>query len=1101
MQEPEYHFDAFISYSHAADQHLAPALQQSLERIARPWYRLRALRVFRDRTNLSVNPQLWGSIVKHLSMSRWFLLLASPESANSKWVRKEVKWWLANRSADQLLIVLTDGKIVWDDASGDFDWTTTTALPRSLSGRYGEMPHFGDFTGIRSAQTSTFDSAMFREAALTVAAALHGLSKDDMDGQAVRTLRRNRLWAAAAASAVLAFFALALVNLARSREEQWNTGQALRQSEEAFANSMAGTAARLREGGDELAAVRVLAEASSTAFTPVVQANLLVTEKMQARLERILPQSLASRAIAFAPKAPIIALGLFTGEVVIFDFLTGTEVARANAGSDPVVGLAFSAAGDRIYSVLRSPADAIWNPSAHDEQRSAVVEMRVTPNGAIETLRRAVRSGAGDHFDCIDVDPTTGNLVVGTQQGVVRAKDLGQLNSTKEQPWGALHPAAATVTVSLGGEHVGSSDTKGNLRVFSAGKEYGFKVEQPGSIHPYSEYRLSFMRDGAHAVFGAHDGRTYIWDFLSDEEPWPLSITHEGGVATAIVSRDGYWLATGGWDGVGRITQVRTHLGRDVALDHALDRSKGSGNYRFLSARLPALRGDFRPNVRLAGGLSALAFSPDSKFLGAVSVVPVGHAKSPGRWLFGRVHIWSLDRPRDDRSIGGVSRSSSIAFDGRGRLLTVVGDATTTRLEVDGVGMGNPVQAGLHTPTFLSQLENRFVSRVQYGASEGSQGAAFYRRSSPSGSLLLSCQFSPNGSLLAFIDAHREADRGALVNGSISILSLDSDDVKKDPLPVEKIAGVTAFAWTADLTRVALALAMPLNTVGMGLDDAPTRVFVFDVASREFAEIEGALTNSARALAWRPGAEELAIAGGDGAVAILDTSGRQIWRAAEGLFADHTLLAFSNDGRRLFAGTMASLRSWTRSNANWTANVTPVGVDFRPTAIVSTPDSRLIVVGEESGRISVRSARTLETIASVVIDASPVLELAMRPDGLNLAIVTKRGRFITGNLPPDTAAAARLTNWAVVEGQPVLPSGLTDRELPRPAEIVPFDSAAAQLWRIMSANDAVVRERVSLIGWVMGKQPLRPSPELEEWMRTYPMHPFTPRVVTLAAPD
>src|SRR5215467_3455586 len=55
-------YDAFISYSHQHDGHIAPALENALERFAKPWYRLRALRVFRDTTNLGANPSLWGSI-------------------------------------------------------------------------------------------------------------------------------------------------------------------------------------------------------------------------------------------------------------------------------------------------------------------------------------------------------------------------------------------------------------------------------------------------------------------------------------------------------------------------------------------------------------------------------------------------------------------------------------------------------------------------------------------------------------------------------------------------------------------------------------------------------------------------------------------------------------------------------------------------------------------------------------------------------------------------------------------------------------------------------------------------------------------------------
>ena len=79
-------YDAFISYSHAADGELAPSLQRGLQRLARPWYRVRSLRVFRDETGLSVNPHLWSSIEQALDDSRYLVLLASPEAAQSPWV-------------------------------------------------------------------------------------------------------------------------------------------------------------------------------------------------------------------------------------------------------------------------------------------------------------------------------------------------------------------------------------------------------------------------------------------------------------------------------------------------------------------------------------------------------------------------------------------------------------------------------------------------------------------------------------------------------------------------------------------------------------------------------------------------------------------------------------------------------------------------------------------------------------------------------------------------------------------------------------------------------------------------------------------------------
>jgi hypothetical protein len=83
-------YDAFISYSHTLDGALARALQTGLERFAKPWYRPRALRVFRVTTNLAANPDLWSSIETALASSAWLALMASPNAAQSKWVNREV---------------------------------------------------------------------------------------------------------------------------------------------------------------------------------------------------------------------------------------------------------------------------------------------------------------------------------------------------------------------------------------------------------------------------------------------------------------------------------------------------------------------------------------------------------------------------------------------------------------------------------------------------------------------------------------------------------------------------------------------------------------------------------------------------------------------------------------------------------------------------------------------------------------------------------------------------------------------------------------------------------------------------------------------------
>ena len=114
-------YDGFLSYSHAADDLLAPRLQSGLQRFAKPWWKRRALHIFRDEASLSANPHLWTSITDALDDSDWFVLLLSHEAAQSEWVNREIDYWREHREPQKILPVVTDGEFGWadGDVSGD----------------------------------------------------------------------------------------------------------------------------------------------------------------------------------------------------------------------------------------------------------------------------------------------------------------------------------------------------------------------------------------------------------------------------------------------------------------------------------------------------------------------------------------------------------------------------------------------------------------------------------------------------------------------------------------------------------------------------------------------------------------------------------------------------------------------------------------------------------------------------------------------------------------------------------------------------------------------------------------------------------------------
>jgi tetratricopeptide (TPR) repeat protein len=196
-------YDAFISYSHAKDKPIAAALQSVVQRLGKPWYRRRALRVFRDDTSLSATPQLWPSIEQALAQSRFLILLASPEAAASPWVGKEVEYWLANKSPETLLIALTDGPLDWDHAKGDFAWSEATPLPGVLRGKFASEPRWVDLGAYRDGANPR--DARFMDLGADFAAAVHGTPKEDLLSQEVRQQRRalTLAWSAAGTLFVL----------------------------------------------------------------------------------------------------------------------------------------------------------------------------------------------------------------------------------------------------------------------------------------------------------------------------------------------------------------------------------------------------------------------------------------------------------------------------------------------------------------------------------------------------------------------------------------------------------------------------------------------------------------------------------------------------------------------------------------------------------------------------------------------------------------------------------------------------------------------------------------------------------------------------------
>jgi WD40 repeat protein len=295
-------YDAFISYSHAADGTFAPSLQDGLQRLGRRWNQRRALHVFRDQTGLAVTPHLWGSITAALDTARWFVLLASPESAQSDWVGKEIEYWLAKPGGgtDRMLLVVTGGTCVWQGSRFTDD---STAVHEKLRHAFTEEPLYQDLSWARTADHLDLHNPRFRDDVARIAAPIHGVDQDELVGEDIRQykLARRLRRAAFAGLATLTAAALVATLIALHQKDQADTNAAQARSRE-----LAATARSTMDDDPTLAALLAVdANYPNGATTPIGLHDAEVTLGMALR-NRLWTGSIRVGAPIDAPRASIV---------------------------------------------------------------------------------------------------------------------------------------------------------------------------------------------------------------------------------------------------------------------------------------------------------------------------------------------------------------------------------------------------------------------------------------------------------------------------------------------------------------------------------------------------------------------------------------------------------------------------------------------------------------------------------------------------------------------------------------------------------------------------------------------------------------------------
>jgi hypothetical protein len=342
-------YDAFISYSHAFDSKLAPALRHGLHRFPRPWFRPRSARVFFDSASLTANPDLWASIVAALRTSRCLILLASPESAKSRWVGQEIEFWRSERSGSPLILVLTSGVIVWGGT--DFDWSQTNAVPKQLAGFFAREPLWLDLGWMRTSDQLSLRDPRFRDAIATLAAVIHDRPKDELIGEDIRQSRRQ---IAMAITAIVLLTILVVVASIFGGIARYQRNVAREQANIAVSRQLAADAESLRTS-DPSTSMMLSVEALRRAETAEARSSLVTTLSETRYLGVASPASADGQVERFSTDVDgrrwATMHGALASGPVTFQELTDDGQVKAGCQSDVF--------GDKVTTVDYSPNQAL----------------------------------------------------------------------------------------------------------------------------------------------------------------------------------------------------------------------------------------------------------------------------------------------------------------------------------------------------------------------------------------------------------------------------------------------------------------------------------------------------------------------------------------------------------------------------------------------------------------------------------------------------------------------------------------------------------------------------------------------------------------------
>lgn len=684
--------DVFISYSRDVGENIVRGLQTWLQLYAKPWWHRRALKVFRDRTDLTLTPKLWPAIARAISHADWFVLVASRQAAKSKWVKREVRHWLGDAQVMQrpiealdhplpspdrercrrLLIVLVDGNIKWREGgfgmTADFDWQSTDALPRCLTGVFSEEPGWLDLDEVtrRPAGRHVYSRSnpAFIEAVAKLSATIRDIDLSVLIGEDSRR-HRQAIRTAKAAAASLLFLAIATaigawLALVAARTADWQRRIAVAERTVAEARAMT------------VLKPSALPQAGVMARGAYLDIQALVEASPSPAWLRDVLHGLARLGFDWArPLASAMTFNLSVGTITsmdevmcLADDLTPELVAAWSADGIESVSVAAVLPDGQSIAFLHDNVSELWQPGAAPVSPPRLVRPLVRVNGrenlalsgngtlvALETRDNMVRVYTTQEGRCThEIDP---KAVFPASAFEPRAKTTATTSGVFKETFvvanaGARSPLLAGLAIDYDGNRLMLVSKSGFARLVSIRPSKPmeplgevWRLEIP-FVDDYMRMGLWVMdANGKHLAatpssFPVGQAPVMVWHAVNGTATARMPLIHEDTVAAIAFSGDGTQLATGVTNGNIFVWGIDTAT-RERSLDmgtpvRSLAFGSGASDGTLLVGG-DGLTRAFDLSTRReiarapqAGRVDTVAWAPDGRHFITAAILTGGHA-------------------------------------------------------------------------------------------------------------------------------------------------------------------------------------------------------------------------------------------------------------------------------------------------------------------------------------------------------------------------------------------------------------------------------------------------------------------------------------------